>query len=216
MAGTTIKDNNYVGKIFVKAFSEFGIAIRIEEANAVMGYEKRRAIAALLRKRIKGKIDKKLIAKIHKYFIRLCITFYKERAKPKSHAVQLFKKLQKANIKIALNSGFDRSIMDCIIAKLKWNTYVDYTIASDEVKKGRPEPLMIRKIMKQAKIKDPSSVAKVGDTPVDLLEGFNAGTGLNIAIESNKYTNEILSIYPHTHILKSLKEVFFLMESASV
>lgn len=216
MAGTTVHDNNYVGKIFVNAFAEFGISISIEEANAVMGYEKKRAIGVLLRKRFKGKTDKKLITKIHQYFIRLCIAFYKDRAKPKSHAVQLFKKLQKANIKIALNSGFDRSIMDCIIARLKWYDYVDYTVASDEVKKGRPMPLMIRKIMKQAKIKDATSVAKVGDTPVDLLEGFHAGTGLNIAIESNKYTNDILSIYPHTHILKNLKEVFYLLESESI
>ena len=84
---------------------------------------------------------------------------------------------------------------------------IDADVASDEVPRGRPHPDMIRLLMSRLGIKDPSRVAKVGDTRADLEEGANAGCGLVIGVTSGTFTREELRTYPHTHILDSVAEV---------
>jgi phosphonoacetaldehyde hydrolase len=63
----------------------------------------------------------------------------------------------------------------------------DHLVASDEVAAGRPAPDMIRYLMAKAQVTDPSCVVKVGDTPVDIAEGRNAGAwSIGILRSSNE------------------------------
>ena len=52
-----------------------------------------------------------------------------------------------------------------------------------------------------------AAVAKVGDTPADLLEGTAAGCGLVIGITSGSHTRTALAAHPHTHLIDHLSEV---------
>lgn len=207
IVGTIVYDNNHMSKLFIEVFYNVGIPIRKEEAQAVMGYEKKKAIKILLGKYSTGKPDKKLVDKIYKIFNKKAIKFYSKNAKPMPFAQSVLQQLKNKGILLAVNSGFDREIIDTILKKLKWKNLIDFSVASNEVQKGRPSPQMINKLRRLSKVKNQKYIAKIGDTPIDLIEGDKAKCGLNIGLESKIYSSELLAIYPHTHIMKSLKYV---------
>jgi len=66
---------------------------------------------------------------------------------------------------------------------------------------------MIRRLMADLGVVDPSHVAKVGDTPSDLLEGRNAGCGLVIGVTRGSHTRQELELFPHTHLIDSVADV---------
>jgi phosphoglycolate phosphatase-like HAD superfamily hydrolase len=80
-------------------------------------------------------------------------------------------------------------------------------VTSDEVERGRPHPEMIRQLMKDVGVADPQRVAKVGDTSADLLEGKNAGCGLNIGVTQGSSTRQQLEQFPHDHLIGSVAEL---------
>ena len=123
---------------------------------------------------------------IHADFVARMIRFY--QTDPSVHEIagasDTFRRLHAAGIKVALDTGFSRDIVDVILDRLGWNDrpLVDTTVTSDEVPRGRPHPDMIAKAMRDLGITDPRRVAKVGDTPSDLQEGTGAGCGLVIGV----------------------------------
>ena len=118
----------------------------------------------------------------------------------------MFETLHRAGILVALNTGFDRSITQVILDRLGWSKShsIDATVCSDEVPRGRPHPDMIRLLMNQFGIVDPRRVAKVGDTPVDLLEGKNAGCGLIVGVTQGTHTRQQLESFPHTSLIETI------------
>ena len=66
---------------------------------------------------------------------------------------------------------------------------------------------MIRRIMAATGIEDPRSVIKIGDTPVDLEEGRNAGCGLALAVTNGSNTIEQLQGCSNDGLLSSLLEL---------
>ena len=115
--------------------------------------------------------------------------------------------LRHAGMKVVLNTGFSRAVVDVLLDRLVWPDLIDGSVASDEVPRGRPHPDMIRHLMRQLGIEDARKVAKVGDTPVDLEEGSNAGCGVVIGVTTGSFTLAQLQAYPHTHLLDSVRDV---------
>jgi len=72
---------------------------------------------------------------------------------------------------------------------------------------GRPAPYMIFHAMKTLGILSVHEVVKIGDTPADLLSGYNAGCAGNIGVLSGANDYETLSKYPNTKIIGSVKEL---------
>ncbi len=58
--------------------------------------------------------------------------------------------------------------------------------------------------MERFGIADPRRVAKVGDTPADLLEGNNAGCGLIVGVTQGTHTRQQLEPYPHTSLIDTI------------
>lgn len=211
MAGTTVKDKNYVGLAFQQAMKAHGYEVNIEVINPMMGYEKPIAIEMILQKEESDqtKITPTLIADIHADFVAFMIDFYQTSADvvPLPNVENTFVQLKKMGIKIGLDTGFSRDIADIIISRLKWEDTVDYMVASDEVPNGRPYPDMIKKIMAELNITDPMEVAKVGDTEVDVNEGLNSGCKYTIGITTGAFTHAELLPYHPTHIIDDIAEV---------
>ena len=69
---------------------------------------------------------------------------------------------------------------------------------------GRPAPYLIHKAMYNLGIQSVHEVIKIGDTPADLLSGYNAGCIGNIGVLSGANKIETLIQYPHTHIIDSV------------
>ena len=206
MAGTLVLDNNNVLKIFRKSFQTQGLTVKADIVNEYMGYEKKYAIQSILKESGIQKNKTKLTAAIYKAFNQMMLEHYESHVKPATYANTAMQKISAAGIKIALNTGFGKTIMKTIINTLEWNEVIDACISSDQVVSGRPYPYMIDHLIKKLKISDSSQVAKIGDTPSDLLEGFNAECGLNIGIYSKNFPKDVLKKHPHTHLVNNLRE----------
>lgn len=210
IAGTTLKDDaDVVANNFTKALQLSGLHIENEEMNKVMGYRKIDAITMILKEH---KIDfsKELVDHIHQTFLDLINEHYKTSPIEEIEgASDVFKSLKSAGIKAAINTGFSRSTTDIIIDRMGWieNNLIDMSVSSDEVEEGRPFPFMIESIKKEFGISDPKEVAKVGDTPSDLLEGNNADCGLNIGVLYGTHTKKELEDYPHDFLIEDISEV---------
>lgn len=213
IAGTTVKDRGNVASSFINAFRKNGHPIPADEVNKVMGWRKADAIKMLLKRYYSNSdaLTAELEEQIHDDFIRNMIEFYEQDKdlQPLYFAEEVFDELRSNNIKIALNTGFTRSIADVILKRLNWipGGKIDYVIASDEVDEGRPYPFMIQHLMKDAGITDATRVVKIGDTEVDIMEGRNAGCGLVIGITTGAYTKEELQPYKPDFIIDRLSQL---------
>ncbi|WP_025764943.1 HAD hydrolase-like protein [Dyadobacter tibetensis] len=214
MAGTTVKDKNYVGLAFQQAMKSRGYDVPLTEINPIMGYEKPLAIKMILEKIGVSEISEDLISKIHEEFVRTMLQFYQESEEIEAlpEVEQTFAALRGAGIKIALNTGFSRDIALVIINRLGWESKIDMLIASDEVAHGRPYPDMINELMHRLHISSPGAVAKVGDTEVDINEAKNAGCAYAIGITTGAFTREALLPYQPTHIIDNMAALLDILE----
>ena len=220
IAGTTVRDNGSVAEAFITAFRDFGFEMPRAEVKKVMGFRKMDAIALLMEKFAPARAaDEVLIDRIHTRFIDKMIEFYlsDETLAPFPHAETVFTALRQQGIKIALNTGFTRSITDTILHRLRWDdrsTLIDQVICSDEVAQGRPYPDMIEVLMADLGIDSPASVLKVGDTEVDVEEGRNAACGKVVSVTTGAYTREQLLPYQPDFIIDDLEELLPIIAKA--
>jgi phosphonatase-like hydrolase len=210
MAGTTVNDDDGVNRCVRAALDAVGLTVNREAVNQVMGIPKPVALRRLIDDARRPDLVPRLDA-IHADFVQRMIHFY--QTDPSVHeiagAAEVFRRLRAAGIKVGLDTGFTRDIVDVVLARLGWNdrSLVDVTVASDEVPRGRPHPDLVEKAMRDLGISDPRRVAKVGDTPADLEEGTNAGCGLVIGVTDGSHTAEQLKPFPHTHLIGNVTEL---------
>jgi phosphonatase-like hydrolase len=221
IAGTTVHDDGAIALAFQQAMQAWGYFIPLHEINPLMGYKKPEAIRKMLvqYEQNEDRITQGLVEKIHQRFLSLMIAHYRLaplQALP--GAVTVFKALKSRGIRVALNTGFSRDITDVILERLGWlrNGLVDDVIASSEVPAGRPHPYMTAELMRRAGIGSPDRVVKVGDTEVDVHEGFNAGCRYSIAVTTGAFTREALMPHSPSFIIDSLEELLPILEPAPI
>ena len=209
MAGTTVRDDDAVNDCLREALAAAGVKVTKAQVNEVMGIAKPRAIRALLDKAGKepnASADR--VTEIHADFMRRMIAHYENSTtvEPMPHTLETFTKLRAAGVRVALDTGFNRRIVDTILTRLGWTdgNAVDATVATDEVLRGRPHPDMVVKAMNLTGVRYPQAVAKVGDTPADLQEGNAAGCAMVIGVTNGSHTTGQLRVHPHTHLVSSL------------
>jgi phosphonatase-like hydrolase len=213
MAGTTVYDDRDVSKSLQKALAGAGVEIPIEEADALMGIPKPIAIRQLLQKFITNNsfITDELIDKIHDDFLKHIIHHYETdpNVREKEGVTEIFSLLKDNDIKIAIDTGFDRPTADAVFKRLCWQEkgLIDMSITSDEVENGRPYPDMVFKAMNAFGITDAKMVAKVGDTASDMLQGDSAGCGWVIGVTTGAYSEDDLKKFPHTHLIQQISEL---------
>ena len=83
---------------------------------------------------------------------------------------------------------------------------VDFSVASDEVERGRPHPDLIYRAMSLAHVTEPALVAKIGDTPSDIEEGLAAGCGLVVGVTYGTHTADELN-GPGVQIIDRLSDL---------
>jgi phosphonatase-like hydrolase len=150
------------------------------------------------------------VAAVHKDFVERMRHYYAADAAVREvpGASAAFSALRRAGIKIALNTGFSRDIVTVLLRRLGWDRdIIDASVTSDEVPRGRPHPDMIFHLMRQLGVSDARRVAKVGDTPVDLEEGRNAGCGMVIGVTTGSFSRAQLESSPHTRIIDSVADL---------
>ena len=217
LAGTTVKDNQDVHRVLQRALSLFDVEISLHDANTVMGIPKPVAIREMLQKRYFGDrpVTDGWVNEIHKAFVGEMIAFYENDpgVGEKEGVTETFKSLKRAGIKVVVDTGFDRQIVNPLLNRLGWvqNNLIDGSVTSDEVLRGRPFPDLIFKAMELTGVTDPMRVAKVGDTLSDLEEGTAAGCGLVIGVTTGAFSREELNDSKHTHLIERISQVLNLL-----
>lgn len=180
VAGTTVHDAGNVAAALAAAVRERGVHVELDEVEHVMGLAK----PVALRRLLGGSVDDQALQTAFQSFRHHMLEHYlrSPSVRPVDGVEATFFALRELGVKIALDTGFDRKILDAILLRLGWFDVVDFTVASDEVAAGRPAPDMIRRAMAATGVNDPARVAKAGDTAVDMHEGHNAGCGEVIGV----------------------------------
>jgi phosphonatase-like hydrolase len=211
MAGTTVSEGGAVYQCLRDTLAANGLDVSSNAVHEVKGMDKYEALRILIeRSAMREELAPGLDA-IHEDFVERMIEFY--RSDPSvgetPGASDTFRRLRRAGVKVALNTGFSRDIAQTLIDRLGWerDELVDASVTSDEVERGRPHPDMIRRLMLKLGVDDSRRVAKVGDTPADLLEGKNAGCGLVVGVTQGSCAREQLERYPHDHLIGSVAEL---------
>ncbi|MEM8896065.1 MAG: HAD hydrolase-like protein [Bacteroidota bacterium] len=211
MAGTTIDEGDIVYQSVKNALRLFGFEFSLDQVTLeIGGMSKREGIEKLLNEYYPGRSSEILVAKIFNAFIH----GLEERYTTDTSIVEmpgasaLFTWLKSEGIKVALNTGYSRSTVDILVNRMNWSqkNLIDFTIASDEVERGRPEPFMINEITSVFEI-EPANIAKVGDTISDINEGHNAGCAVVVGITSPKYDRDALLGIGATHTIEHLSEL---------
>lgn len=213
MAGTTIRDDDAVNRCLRAALTAAAVPVTRAQVNAVMGLPKPEAIARLLSEARYGGRPAPTgeVESLHRDFLGRMIHFYQTDpgVAPMPGAADCLRQLKQAGVRVALDTGFSRDIVEVLLRRLGWDApgYLDASVTSDEVARGRPHPDLVFEAMRRTGVADPTCVAKVGDTPADLLEGTAAGCGLVVGVTHGTHTRAELAGHPHTHLIASLWEL---------
>lgn len=214
MAGTTVYDGDSVNRCLQEALHQRCIPASREDINSVMGIAKPVAIRHMIDRytALTGADADQETTVIFDAFRTIMISYYREsdKVKPIEGAEQAFLELKAQGIKVGLDTGFSRDVADTILDRFCWGVgskLVDITVTSDEVVHGRPYPDMIYRAMELLGVESTDQVAKVGDTPSDLLEGESAKCGLIIGVTEGSHTRDELLPFRHTHLVENVTKV---------
>lgn len=222
MAGTTVTDRNEVRECFIQAAQNTGLRYTLEQYQPLRGLSKREVFVRLWTDQL-GSQSAELADEINTSFAefrRILEDYYRTApVTPTEGCLECFEWLRSQGIAIGLTTGFYREVADIILSRLGWNkglnsqragtpdTIIQASVTSDEVANGRPAPDMIRRVMELTGVDTPDIVVKIGDTPVDLEEGRNAGCGLTLAVTNGSHTIDQLQGCPNDGLLGSLREL---------
>jgi phosphonatase-like hydrolase len=203
MAGTTVHDGGEVPAAFRSALAAHGVAVTDDELAGVRGASKREVIRTLV---ARHQLDAPpaLAEEVYAQFRAALAERYGAGVRAVEGVEDVFDWLRRRNVRIALNTGFDRSITDLLLDALGWREVVDAVVCGDEVREGRPAPWLIFRAMEAAGATSVHRVMSGGDTALDLRAGWNAGVGWNVGVTSGAHPRERLERAPHTHLIESV------------
>jgi phosphonoacetaldehyde hydrolase len=170
---------------FLEAFAEAHLPISEETARKPMGAHKRdhvreilRApeIAAQVRSGLGREPDEMLVQEIYESFTRRLLKALPKFAEPIPGVPETLRELRARGFALGSTTGYTRAMMD-VLEPLAREAGVapDAMICADEVPQGRPAPWACFRLAERFGIFPMEYGLKVGDTPADMAEGFNAG-----------------------------------------
>ena len=213
MAGTTVNDRDEVYRVLREAAEMEGSQFSDEVFQQYMGTEKFWAIGKLLEA---GGIEptQEVHERAWQWFrAELARTYTEHSPTPLPGIEEMFAQLREQGVKIGLTTGFAREIVDIILGAMGWdNNVVDFVAAGDEVGQGRPEPLLIQKVMEEAGITDTAEVISSGDTEADVISAQRAGV-TSVGVLTGHLTTEQFQQLGADHILDSAADIVSLFKN---
>src|SRR5215469_1104307 len=204
IAGTIIEDHGEVVHAFAKALAENGIPFVESELLRWKGASKREVIRHFAGKLdLKGGLDEK-VEDSYRTFRSELERCYSENLTPIAGAADTFRWCKDRGILMATTTGFYREISDLVLQQTRWQDFFAANISSSDVRQGRPAPYMIFHAMEVAGISNVAEVMNVGDTPLDLQSGTNAGVVGVVGVLTGAHDRQKLEREPHTHIISSV------------
>lgn len=216
MAGTTVDEDNVVYKTLQDAIVHYSFPVTLAQVLEFgAGKEKLQAIIDIL-ENTGYAVNSENIDLIFAYFNeRLAKNYETLNVKPLPDVERTFKELKERNVKVVLNTGYNRKTAESLIVKLGWKMFdqFDLLITASDVKNNRPQPDMILLAMSKLSIFDPKKVIKIGDSTVDIREGQNAECLLSVGITTGAHTHEQLSEAHPDYIIDNIYELIGIIDS---
>src|SRR6266545_8127142 len=178
LAGTTFDDGGAILEAFRVALGRVGIAVAPEELNAVRGSNKLQVFRTFAVREFGASPQAVSAARegLELFNEELAVQFRDGIVEPFPGVPEALAALREAGIKLATNTGLNRPLADAVLARLRRRIDLfDAHVCGDDVPAGRPAPYMIFLAMERTGIQDARAVVAVGDTPLDLQAGTNAG-----------------------------------------
>ena len=203
IAGTIIEDHGEVVASFQSALQQNGIEASEAELREWKGASKQEVIRRFVSERFPDDHELR-VQKTYADFRRILGRSYAQQVVPIPGAEETFRWLRQQKIFIATTTGFYREIAELILDKAGWTSTFDCNVTSSDVAHGRPAPDMILRAMQETGIASPAEVMNVGDTPLDLQAGTNAGVAAVVGVLTGTHKEDRLRREPHTHIIPSV------------
>jgi phosphonatase-like hydrolase len=213
IAGTIIEDHGEVLRAFSLALKTSGVPFTEDELKERKGASKREVIRHFVERQtaaVSAQTEK--IEATYDCFRTELLSLYAERIVPIQDTASTFSWCREHGIQIATTTGFYREVSDLILKKTGWQDMFAANISSSDVRQGRPAPFMIFRAMEATGVHDVRQVINVGDTPLDLQAGTNAGVRGVVGVLTGMHGEERLKREPHTHIIASVADLPALVE----
>ncbi|MGO4820648.1 MULTISPECIES: phosphonatase-like hydrolase [unclassified Flavobacterium] len=211
MAGTTVDEDNVVYKTVQKLINDEGYSVTLTEVlKYAAGKEKHQAIRDVLEECTTLISVDAIADKVFTNFkTALEMAYNTLEIKTFEGTEQLFKDLRSSNIKVVLNTGYDRKTANLLLNKLGWivGETIDGLVTANDVVNGRPEGDMILLAMKNTGVLDAEKVMKVGDSAIDIEEGKNANCGITVGVLSGAQTREQIQKANPSFIMDNIIEL---------
>ena len=203
LAGTTVRDRGEVPAAFEAALSEAGLSFDPADVVAWRGASKREVVGRLLAGQEGGTAAG--VEQIYGRFRALLLERLAGAAPLSLPGVhETLARLKADGIGVAVTTGFDREVVEAILAGVSWAGLLDAWVCGDDVPRGRPAPFMIFRAMERCGVEDVRRVAVVGDTRLDLEAAWNAGAGWRIGVLTGAHDRATLAAAPHTHLCEAV------------
>ena len=214
VGGTIIQDRGNIPELLRSALAHHGVGSTPEEIGRLRGASKRGAVRHFvdLQSLPPNANREELTASVYDEFKAGVMEVYRS-VPPIAGAAEAIRELRHMGYLVATTTGFDREITMSIFHRLGWEQYFAAIISSDDVVEGRPSPFMLFHAMESARVDSVAQVIAVGDTPLDLQAGTNAGLRGVVGVLSGVSTAERLRSEPHTQILASVADLPALLAS---
>lgn len=211
MAGTTVDEQNVVYRTVHRAIEAAGHSVSWETVlEQAAGKEKRQAISDVLAHSLETSPGEAEIDVIFENFKMMLDEAYASGvAKPMPGAETVFQELRSRGIRVVLNTGYSRAVAELLLQQLGWTIpeTIDLLVTASDVERGRPHPDMVLAAMNALGITDGTTVAKIGDSTIDIEEGRSAGCSIYAGITTGAQTESMLASASPTHIFHSLSDL---------
>jgi phosphonoacetaldehyde hydrolase len=185
-AGTTVDHGSRAPMgAFVEVFSQFGVAITVEEARRPMGLPKRDHIKALLSepdiaarwaKAHGAPPGERDIDRIYEVFVPLNARVVADYGSLIPGVAETVAELRRRGLKIGSTTGYTRDIMGPLLPVAAAQGFApDNLVCAGDLALGRPTPHMMYKCFLDLGVWPASAVVKVDDTEPGIAEGLAAG-----------------------------------------
>jgi phosphonoacetaldehyde hydrolase len=172
--------------VFREVFRRHGVEVTLAEARGPMGTHKRehiRQVATLPRVQAAWReahgvdVTAADVDAMYALATPLQVAVLPGYSTPIPGVVEMVARLRERGITVASNTGYNREMLDVVARCAAELGYApDAAIAASEVPAGRPAPYMMWRLGERFGVTSAAAVVKVGDTPVDVHEGLNAGS----------------------------------------
>jgi phosphoglycolate phosphatase len=207
IAGTIVEEGGEVLEAFGAALSKHCIPFTDAELREWKGASKREVIRHFVGRQEVGHegVD---VECVYADFRELLEQHYRGNGVMAIRGVaKTFAWLRERGIHIATTSGFYREVAELILERAGWRGTFAANISSSDVDMGRPAPFMIFRAMEAAGVTRVQEVINVGDTPLDLQAGTNAGVRGVVGVLTGLHKEDRLRREPHTDLVPSVADL---------